>query len=438
MLPALLITLLTLPLLLLARRGRRTDTHPLCRKCRFDLFNKPPTSTRCPECGADVTHPNALRIGHRQRNPFLLAATTALFTLSLLTTLLLTTLRLTHFNYYPYLPLSLLAHQAISGSPTDKARAFAELTRRVSTGPPASAAPIIDVALHHQADRTEPWDERWANLIVEAQHAGTIGPGQLTTCLRQAFNFHPSIRQRAAVDDPLILELHPDLPRVPVGFAPMPDFMAVDSIEFHVSARTLNATFPQPIPGGENPLRDWPRKLGPGPADVAIHIDYRVEGTLIPSPVTYSDDQQFHITILRPGQSSVTLLHRPDLEPAMIQTLTAEYYYLPDTGESVLITFDHPPLNAAFNVSINGTNVGTLTAYADRTNRDSFPLPGYGPDWHGSDTSLPPLDLTFTPAPAAAANTTDLYDIYGDPLHIKIERYPVGTPLPPQWKSLSP
>ncbi|HVS73178.1 MAG TPA: hypothetical protein VHQ47_18125 [Phycisphaerae bacterium] len=434
MLSALLITLLTLPLLLLARRGRRTDDHPLCRKCRFDLFNKSPTSTHCPECGADTTLPNALRIGHRQRNPLLLAITTTLFTLSLLITLLLTALRLTHFNEYPYLPLSLLAHQAATGSPDAQGRAFTELTRRVSTGPPASAAPIIDIALHHQADRAHPWDSRWGDLIVEAQHAGTIGPGQLSTCLRQAFNFHPSIRQRAAVDDFLILELHPDLPRVPIRFTPMPDFIAVDSIQLHVSARTLDATFPQLMPVGENPLRDWPRKLGPGPADVAVHIDYRVEGSTIPSPITYSDDQLFHITILPAGQSSVTLLHRPDLEPAMLHALTVSMYSLnADHSASAYIGFDHPPLDGAFDLRINGAAVGTLNARAGHYDYDNFTLPAQSLASSDNNTRVPALDLVLTPSPTAAANTPDLYEIYGETLHLIVTHtLPDPPPIPPR------
>jgi hypothetical protein len=434
MLAAIPITLLTFALFLLARRGRRTDDHPLCRKCSFDLFNKPPASTRCPECGADTTLPNALRIGHRQRNPFLLAATTTLFTLSLLITLLLATLRLTHFNYYPYLPLSLLAHQAATGSPDAQARAFTELTRRVSTGPPASATPIIDIALHHQADRTHPWDERWGDLVMDAQAAGTIGPGQSNAFARESIEWLYTMRDRVALDDPLPFLIDNGDMRTSTPISPA--YGCTWHLTVTLSSGQLSTAFPYTTTTKK--LADFPRKLGPGKHDVTLHVDYRLDFTRFFGTVSYSDERHFHITILPPGQSSVTLLHRPDLEPAMIQTITAEFHHLPGSGESVLIVFDHPPLNAAFNVSINGTTVGTLTAYADRTNRDSFPLPGYGPDWHGSDTSLPPLDLTFTPAPAAAANTTDLYDIYGDPLHIKIERYPVGTPLPPQWKSLSP
>ena len=38
----------------LGKRGRRIDLHLVCRACGFDLFNRPETSVRCPECGADT------------------------------------------------------------------------------------------------------------------------------------------------------------------------------------------------------------------------------------------------------------------------------------------------------------------------------------------------------------------------------------------------
>src|SRR5215208_2333842 len=55
-------------MMILARRGRRIDDHPLCRKCGFDLFGLPGTSHNCPECGRDLRRRRATRIGHRQRH----------------------------------------------------------------------------------------------------------------------------------------------------------------------------------------------------------------------------------------------------------------------------------------------------------------------------------------------------------------------------------
>lgn len=60
--------LLGLTALLLGRRGRRIDTHPICRRCGYDLhgLDKPRV---CPECGGELTHRRAMRVGNRRRRP---------------------------------------------------------------------------------------------------------------------------------------------------------------------------------------------------------------------------------------------------------------------------------------------------------------------------------------------------------------------------------
>lgn len=69
------LTLLALLLLLIAGvvllgwawRGRRVDDHPVCRKCRFDLYGLPEPEA-CPECGAALGGAGAVRIGNRRRH----------------------------------------------------------------------------------------------------------------------------------------------------------------------------------------------------------------------------------------------------------------------------------------------------------------------------------------------------------------------------------
>ncbi len=63
-------------------RGRRTDDHPLCRRCGFDLTGLPGGHPACPECGATLAAPQAVRVGHRARRPAPLAAGLALLLLT--------------------------------------------------------------------------------------------------------------------------------------------------------------------------------------------------------------------------------------------------------------------------------------------------------------------------------------------------------------------
>ena len=50
-------------LIIFGGKGRRIGDHPHCRKCGFDLFGKPPESTRCNECGTDLTSANSIVLG---------------------------------------------------------------------------------------------------------------------------------------------------------------------------------------------------------------------------------------------------------------------------------------------------------------------------------------------------------------------------------------
>jgi hypothetical protein len=50
-------------------RGRFVGDHPHCRKCGFDLFGKPDSSTLCSECGSDLSQPKSTQIGTRRRRP---------------------------------------------------------------------------------------------------------------------------------------------------------------------------------------------------------------------------------------------------------------------------------------------------------------------------------------------------------------------------------
>lgn len=68
--------LLGLLIVLLGFRGWRVGTLPHCRACGFNLFGKPDSSTRCSECGADVTQTGAITVGnHRFRHDRILYGT---------------------------------------------------------------------------------------------------------------------------------------------------------------------------------------------------------------------------------------------------------------------------------------------------------------------------------------------------------------------------
>src|SRR4051812_1242733 len=63
-------------------RGRRVDERPRCRRCGYDLSGRPAGSAVCSECGSDLNVPRAVRIGHRERRPGLVASGAVLLVLA--------------------------------------------------------------------------------------------------------------------------------------------------------------------------------------------------------------------------------------------------------------------------------------------------------------------------------------------------------------------
>src|SRR5436853_590542 len=69
-------------------RGKRIDDHPICRKCGFDLFNKPAESKVCPECGVTIVFNRGVVFGHKIRGMGRFAAGTVTLVIGLAVLLL--------------------------------------------------------------------------------------------------------------------------------------------------------------------------------------------------------------------------------------------------------------------------------------------------------------------------------------------------------------
>ena len=64
-------------------RARTLDDHPICRRCKYDLFGLPDDRRQCPECGAELTEAGAVTIGHRAPRPRAMITGFVLFWLAL-------------------------------------------------------------------------------------------------------------------------------------------------------------------------------------------------------------------------------------------------------------------------------------------------------------------------------------------------------------------
>ena len=177
---ATLLLILGVVLMVRGLRGYAIDCHPLCRKCGFDLTGKPPDSTRCPECGTDVSHDQAIRIGHRRRRPGLIYAGSFLLLLALSIDGSLFWVSAQNIDTEQWLPTWWLIHEASDHSPGAPIVAWKELLRReqlgnLSTG---QSQKIAGMALAVQADKTLTWNLIYGDFIESARDAKLLTDAQ--------------------------------------------------------------------------------------------------------------------------------------------------------------------------------------------------------------------------------------------------------------------
>ena len=169
-------------------RGRRTDDHPLCRRCGYDLTGSR-GGERCPECGADLSRRRAVRVGHRTRRRRPLAAGLAALFVALTTAGVDGYLRVRHVDPTPYKPVWWLRHDLDAAAPGVRDEALAELTARPLSGrlSPSQVAAVADRASAGQL--AVPWDPAWGTFVETAHATGRLDRPRWATYARQAISF---------------------------------------------------------------------------------------------------------------------------------------------------------------------------------------------------------------------------------------------------------
>lgn len=197
----------------IARRGRRVDDHPTCRRCRFDLTGLPATSDRCPECGADLAARRAIVVGTRAPRPRLFFAAVVAALLALGVGGLVTIRHARTVDWAAAKPAWWLLRDARSDDRPTRDAALDELSRRASDGWSPSldaddAQAYIARVLAVQADASIPWKEVWGDLIAQRIEDGTLPAEQRDAFLKHAIGT-PTLTVRANVraGEPLPSEL---------------------------------------------------------------------------------------------------------------------------------------------------------------------------------------------------------------------------------------
>lgn len=208
--------LLALVLLWLGRRGRRTDDHPVCRRCGFDLYGLPKDAERCPECGNLIAAPRAVRVGNRQRRPIVLVGGGVLLLLSLASLYLVERGTLSQVDWPRYEPAWWLIRRTSSGNAATRDEALAELVRRIDEHELATSDidRLVDTGLEYQQKVELPWIDGWGQIVEEARSAGHVSDEQWRRYAEQAANLSLVVRPKIRRGDALVLGVRLAPPRV--------------------------------------------------------------------------------------------------------------------------------------------------------------------------------------------------------------------------------
>ena len=191
-------------------RGRRINRVPACRDCGFDLSGVLPNGVTCPECGAGLRRPKAVRNGQRKRLKTAIALGILLMIGSSSILGLGFFAATTNTNLDAFKPLELLAFELRYGGQSMVESAATEIKRRYDAGllSASEQSEVIDLALDVQANRDGAWSGLLGDMIESNWPAGLSKPQQ-DRYLRQMIDVHVATRSRVRMEGgvPILIAL---------------------------------------------------------------------------------------------------------------------------------------------------------------------------------------------------------------------------------------
>ncbi|HYE79049.1 MAG TPA: hypothetical protein VEI97_13775, partial [bacterium] len=183
--------------------GRRTDDHPLCRQCGFDLTGR--VSEQCSECGADLSARKAIRVGHRVRRWWLVLGSGMVIGVCAFVLALGVVVRVKKVNLIEYAPMWWLEKGVVGTDAVLRPRAIDEVKRRM--GLPGAGlgqfAGVLERVLDAQGDEKHVWSMAWGDLFIEAKRLGMVTDEQekrfLSQMVRLSFQTRAQVREGASV-----------------------------------------------------------------------------------------------------------------------------------------------------------------------------------------------------------------------------------------------
>jgi len=293
-----------------AWRGRRIDDHPICRGCGYDLHES--AGETCPECGADVTKPHAVRIGNRRRRPALLAASVALLLTSLAGGGVVLYVAVTGLDWIQYKPFPWTLRDAAARAGRVNEPNVMELQRRLTTGTLTSAQmdKLSLAALDVQGDRAIAWPYHWGDVLDHLLAQAVLSPAQVARCLEQGLNIDFKIRPVIRLGRTVALDLDASFDRM----SPYAQFKA----RFHADAVTLGGVELVPAGAFNNDTDDQAISWFSSGYRAVIDLDQRRFAALREGPCTMDTTLTYELELMQPAAYAPITLRLPVSIPVKI------------------------------------------------------------------------------------------------------------------------
>lgn len=448
--PLVVLTLPGVVLLIRGLRGELVNHHPTCRQCRFDLFGNPQAAS-CPECGAQLKHPRAIRMGVRQKRRGMIIAAVLLLLPVIGGGGTFGYFASRDFDWRKIKPVWWLTVEANRPPGPVSDAALDELVRRLNNGALSGGQvqAIIDNALAHQADANRTWQTQWGDIVEQTHTNGKLSDEDWRTYANNILDSYAQLilRPQVRLGDPIPFRIQ-DLPaRVGGGThfwgSESGASMVINglAIEHHLGGGgAINASAGGSTGGSVKLKPEQLKQFQPGSAEVELILNVAIKQYLNGRP---NDEpileKQVHLKaatqFVPADQPTATIMSEAGMTDELDATVRAaiklkslshrqrEWHRKQGkTGLSTKFAITTPSADIAFAVyaRLDGVEKKLSSITIPAGNTTDYHTGGAVPDtWEGEQ-----VDIILRPSLDAAVNSVDCFKIWGGEIvfeNMKIE-----------------
>ena len=427
-------------LLWLGLRGRRVDDHPICRRCGFDLFGRPEGSNICSECGGDLTKRHAIGAGQRVRRGGMIALGVFMLALGLSLGGGAGYATYTFTDWQRAKPVWWLVREIDHGDPKTQSAAITEVIGRLANRRLSQSQinSIADTMLDLQADSKKPWLGGCGDFIEGARDTKQLSDARWQRYAEHAITFALEVRPWIRRGDPIPFQIRSSGTgragsRSNIRVLPPASALVGDERfngPFWGLPRDPFATVPTFFPASVA-ANNYHNRLGDGALNLRVMLDANIArrpGNALPLPAVELNAQ---FNLFPAHESTVLVTHDDSLRERMRRAVSVSIQRSWQQPDQLLVSIkcNNPPAGIGHAVAISHsgelTPVGTIACPAKETRQFALTCDAKG-------ISDLPLTARFYPTPAAAAASTDTFEIWNGMFEITNVRAPSVRQIPAQ------